>query len=142
MACFHQFCLSQIYNMEKINCIMIFDNNFSTYLCAQLCLTVTPWTRYMGFFRQVYWSRLSFPILGDLPDLGIEPTSQASPALASRFFTIESPGKPNSVTKWYTNKFKFFHILMHLPRIECLIFFSYRNVNSIYIHWIVIYFRK
>ena len=85
--------------MEKINCIMIFDNNFSTYLCAQLCLTVTPWTRYMGFFRQVYWSRLSFSILGDLPDLGIEPTSQASPALASRFFTIESPGKPNSVTK-------------------------------------------
>ena len=31
----------------------------------------------------------------DLPDAGIEPTSPVSPALASRFFTTEPPGKPN-----------------------------------------------
>ena len=30
---------------------------------------------------------------GDLPDPGIEPVS---PALADRFFTTESPGKPHS----------------------------------------------
>ena len=52
----------------------------------------------MGFSRQKYWSGLPFPLPGDLPDPGIEPTS-AAPALAGRFFTTESPEKPlhNSV---------------------------------------------
>ena len=31
----------------------------------------------MGFFRQEYWSGLSFPPPGDLPDPGIKPTSSA-----------------------------------------------------------------
>ena len=46
------------------------------------CLTpVTPWIiayqapLSMGFSRQEYWSALSFPSPGDLPDLGIEPRS-------------------------------------------------------------------
>ena len=38
----------------------------------------------MGFSRQEYWSGLSFPSPGDLPDPGIEPTS---PAFAGKFFT-------------------------------------------------------
>ena len=43
----------------------------------------TPWTvtcqapLSMVFSRQEYWSRLSFPSPGDLPNLGIEPTSPA-----------------------------------------------------------------
>ena len=37
----------------------------------------------MGFPRQKYWSGLSFPTPGDLPDPGIEP---ASSALAGGFF--------------------------------------------------------
>ena len=41
----------------------------------------------MGFSRQEYWSGLPFPLLGDLPDLGIEPASPVSPALAGGFFT-------------------------------------------------------
>ena len=40
----------------------------------------------MGFPSQEYWSGLSFPSPGDLPDPGIKPTS---PALAGRFFTSE-----------------------------------------------------
>ena len=36
---------------------------------------------FMGFPRQAYWNGLPFPLLGDLPDLGIEPTCLASPAL-------------------------------------------------------------
>ena len=40
----------------------------------------------MGFSRQEYWSGLSFPPLGDLPDPRIKPISSASPALAGRFF--------------------------------------------------------
>ena len=46
----------------------------------------------MGFPRQEYWSGLPFPSPGDLPNPGIKPTS---PALASRFFTTEQPGKPD-----------------------------------------------
>ena len=32
----------------------------------------------------------------DLPDLGVESTAPASPALADGFFTTEPPGKPAS----------------------------------------------
>ena len=45
----------------------------------------------MEFPRQGYWSGLPFPFPGDLPDPEIKPMS---PALASRFFTTEPPGKP------------------------------------------------
>ena len=44
-------------------------------------LFVTPWTvtyqtsQCRGFSRQGYWSGLSFPSPGDLPDPGIEPRS-------------------------------------------------------------------
>ena len=48
----------------------------------------------MEFSRQEYWSGLPFPIPGDLPNPGIEPTSRASPALAAAPFTTAQPGKP------------------------------------------------
>jgi len=44
----------------------------------------------MRFPRQEYWSRLPFPSLRDLPDLGIKPVS---PAVAGGFFTIGPPEK-------------------------------------------------
>ena len=60
---------------------------------------VTPWTvalqapLSMGLSQQ-YWSGLPFRRPGDLPNLGIEPVSPASPTLAGGFFTTESPEKP------------------------------------------------
>ena len=45
----------------------------------------------MGFPRQEYWSGLSFPPPGDLPDPGIKPEP---PSLTGRFFTTMPPGKP------------------------------------------------
>ena len=48
----------------------------------------------MGFFRQEFWNGLPFPTPWDLPNSGIESASLASPALAGRFFTLESAGKP------------------------------------------------
>ena len=48
----------------------------------------------MRFSRQEYWSGMSFPPPGDLPNPGIEPRSLSSPALAGRFFTTKPPGKP------------------------------------------------
>ena len=51
----------------------------------------------MGFSREKYWSGLPFPSPGVLPDPGIKPTSPASPALAGRFFTIESLGPKEQI---------------------------------------------
>ena len=45
----------------------------------------------MGFPRQEYWSGLTFPTQGGLPDPGIKPMSLE---LAGSFFTTEPPGKP------------------------------------------------
>ena len=59
-------------------------------------LLVTPWTGAyqaplsMGFSRQGYWSGLSFPSPGDLPDPGIEP---GIPAFQADALTSEPPGK-------------------------------------------------
>ena len=68
-------------------------------------LLVTLWTvgnlvsLYMEFSRQEYWSGLTFPTPGDLPDPGIKPMSLTSPTLEGRFFTIALPGKLNSLMK-------------------------------------------
>ena len=65
-------------------------------LLSWLQLFTTTWTvacpPSMGFFRQEYWSELSFPPPGDLPDPETEPMSSASPTLAGRLFTTEPPG--------------------------------------------------
>ena len=46
----------------------------------------------MGFPRQEYWSGLSFPSGGDIPDPGIGPAFLASLASAGRFFITAPPG--------------------------------------------------
>ena len=62
-------------------------------LLSQVRLFMTPWTvahqapLSMGFPRQEYWRELPFPPPGNLPDLGMEPMSPESPALAGGFFT-------------------------------------------------------
>ena len=56
-------------------------------------LFLTPWTvacqapLSMGFSKQDYWNGLPFPLPGDLPDPGIEPTSLMSPEFQDIFFT-------------------------------------------------------
>ena len=63
---------------------------------------VAPWTiahqapLSMQFSRHEYWSVLSLPIPGDLPDPGIKPGSLASSALTGGFFTTELPGNPHN----------------------------------------------
>ena len=59
---------------------------------SHVWLLVTPWTvapRLLcpwGLSRQEYWSGLPHASPGDLPNLGIEPMSFMSPALAGGFF--------------------------------------------------------
>ena len=84
-----------------------------TQSLSRVPLFATPWTiahqavLSPELSRQEYWSRLPFPIPGDLPDPGIEPTSAESPlspapplspALAGRFFATEPPGKTRFVS--------------------------------------------
>jgi len=52
----------------------------------------------MGLFRQEYWSGLSFPPPGDLPNPEIE---SGSPAMAGGFFTTEPPKKHHIYTTMY-----------------------------------------
>ena len=54
------------------------------------CTAVNQVPLSVEFSRQEYWSGLPFPSPGDLLNPRIEP---ASPALASRLFTIETHGK-------------------------------------------------
>ena len=60
--------------------------------CSVTSSSATPWAiahqapLSMEFSKQEYWSRLSFPTPGDLPNLGTEPMSFMSPALAGEFF--------------------------------------------------------
>ena len=62
-----------------------------TQLCSTLC---DPWTTThqaplsTEFFRQEYWTGLSYPPLRDLPDSRIELTSLAASALAAVFFFV------------------------------------------------------
>ena len=48
----------------------------------------------MAFSRTEYWSGLSCPHPGDLPNPGIKPASPVYSALAGRLFTTSTPGKP------------------------------------------------
>ena len=63
---------------------------------SRVRLFATPWTvahqasPSMGFSRQEYWSGLTFPSPGDLPDPGIKPES---PTLEADAVTSEPPGK-------------------------------------------------
>ena len=64
---------------------------------SRIQLFATPWTvahqapASMEFSRQEYWSGLSFPSPGDLPDPGMEPQS---PALQADALPSEPPGNP------------------------------------------------
>ena len=67
--------------LSYFNCVQLFASPWTVALQAPLS---------MGFSWQEYWSQLSFPSPGDLPNPGIEPTSLMSPALAGGIFTTNT----------------------------------------------------
>ena len=73
----------------------------------------------MEFSRQEYWSGLSFPSPGELPNPGIELPSLVDPALAGGFLTTVPPGKPPKIFR------VFFCSVFH---------FSYVNIQFIDSH--------
>ena len=73
-----------------------------------------------GFSRQEYWSGLSCPPPGDLPNPGIKPMSLTSSALANRFFTTsatrEAPILLDLPAKTYTTDHSFYHFFLNRLR--------------------------
>ena len=71
--------------------VLLLLNHFS-----HIQLLATPWTiacqapLSIGFSRQEYWSGLTCPPPGNLPNKGIKPASLTSPALAGRCFTTSA----------------------------------------------------
>ena len=59
-------------------------------ICVTLCTVAHQASLSMGFSRQEYWSGLSCPPPGDLPNLEFKPTS---PSLVGRFFTTSATWK-------------------------------------------------
>ena len=76
----------------------------------------------MGFSRQEYWTGLTGPPPGDLPNSGNEPPSLTSPALAGRFLTTSTTWEALltgyiSIDKTHINK-KFLGVPKTLQRGE------------------------
>ena len=76
-------------------CCLATKSCLTAALCTVACQPLLP----MGFSRQEYWSGLPFPLPGDLPDSGVEPTSPVTPSLPGGFFTTAPPGKPTNTVK-------------------------------------------
>ena len=78
---------------------------------------MTPWIvacqalLAMVFPRQEYWHGLPFPSPGDLPDIGIKPSS---PELPGGFFTAEPLGKPIGTCMYiYTYMYVYVHTYIY-----------------------------
>ena len=73
-------------------CYLVAKSGFNSVIpCTVACRVPLS----MGSSRQEYCSGLPFPSPEDLSDLGIEPMSLMSPALAGWFFTTSALGKPS-----------------------------------------------
>ena len=94
---------------------------------SRVQLFATPWIvahqapPSMGFSRQEYWSGLSFPSPGDLPDLGIEPRSLTLQADA---LPSEPPVIPTHIPK---------HLERALEREQKQVHFGSDSLGKIFI---------
>ena len=77
---------------------------------SHVWLFMTLWTidcqapQYMEFPRYGYYSGLSFPLIGELPNPGIEPKCHMSPTIADGLFTIRAK-KLIRCASWYIYQF-------------------------------------
>ena len=75
--------------MEKrLVCVLSHFSRVRLFVILWTVACQTPLS--MGFSSHEYWSGLSCPPTGDLPNLGIKPASLRSPALGGGFFTTST----------------------------------------------------
>ena len=117
----------------------------------------------MGFPRQEYQDELSLPSPGDLPDLGIEPESLASPALAGGFFPtsaaweasllvtylIQSSVHVLTPSSWFSfllgnNACSLCLQVCFVCKFTCIIFFKISHISGIikYLSLCLVYFTQ
>ena len=96
--------MSRHLHAKSLSCVRLFETLWT--VAHQFPLP-------MGFPRQEYWSVLTCPPPGDLPNTGIEPASLTSLALTGGFFTTSTTwelhtqhGKNNNHTGIVTRMFK------------------------------------
>ena len=65
--------------LNLLSCVRLFETSWTVAHQAFLS---------MEFSRQEYWSEFPFPTPEDLPQPGIELTSDVSPSLTGDFFTV------------------------------------------------------
>ena len=80
VKCYECLCLC----VCALSCVWLFGTLWTLALQAPLS---------MGFPRQEYWNRLSFPLPGDLPNPGMKLMSFVSHAWTGGFFITVSPGR-------------------------------------------------
>ena len=101
---------------------------------VRLFMTIWPVAHqaplFIGFSRQVYWSRLLCSPSGYLPEPGIEPATPITPALQADSLLLNHQGSPinaQSIAEKMTalniiktvNIFSFYFILIHtVPQVE------------------------
>ena len=101
-------CMCRCTHVHLCICIHIYKYVF-TYICLHACVLShfrsvqlfcdpmgcsLPLSSIHGISQQEYWSGLSFPPRGDLPDLGIKPTSPVAPALQAYSLPQSHQGSP------------------------------------------------
>ena len=90
-------CLSLITFLYNYTCTLSRFSRVRLFATLQTVAHLAPLS--MGFSRQEYWNGLPFPPAGDLPNLGIKPTSLVSPALTGKFFTTSDTWEALILTK-------------------------------------------
>ena len=98
--------------MEGINCLGFKEvvgglvaKSYLTLVTPRPCSLQGPLS--MGLSRQEYWSGLSFPPTGDLPNPGVEFSSPVSPALQPDSI----PAASENPRLWFWAKLTKFHTL-------------------------------
>ena len=76
---------------DRVKLAKVYERSCWAVLSCVQCSP--PGSSVRGIFQARILEWVAFPPPGDLPHTGIKPKSHESPALASGFFTTESPGK-------------------------------------------------
>ena len=99
-------------------------------LCLTFCDSMDRGPTVHGFFRQIHWSGLPFPLSGDLPNPGIKHTSLVSQHWQVDSLPLLPPGEPIK-SFWYIISMNYYTKISFVTSIEkvtSIFFFSLGNV--------------
>ena len=131
--------LQDLYNNAQNACVCMLSHISHVQLFATLWAVAHQAPLSMGFSRQEYWSGLTCPSPGDLPDLGIEPWILHLLPWEAGSLPLGSPKKPNDVqnTVYHLITIKHQQISPRLIRLPLLKnFFSEKNMLNVFLEYL------